>query len=366
MISCLFKEKLGSKYSEEGLYSLASYQHLDIPHNLKQILVSSANNSLAKKTWSAYKTAQNNLCKFAEETGCQVDLPLSEGKILAFSAWLLNRGTTAATIETYISGLRSAHLIAGEAPPQLRTPLVTAVIQGKKNSENLVKRSGASSTRLPITPSLLRLMKLELAQLDMKNQDKKMLWAAATVAFSAGLRGGEYLCKEKHYFDPTTMLREKDISLDTLNIEGTNTQIIKIKLKAEKQNKGATASIIDVYPSHNSICPVRAFAKFLDSKPLFYPDMPAFRFQDGTNLTQEKFNKILKIIFKTHLTDINGTISTHSFRIGLASTLGELGFSDDQVMQAGRWSSRAFQAYLKLPRTRRLEMAKAIGNMATS
>ena len=94
--------------------------------------------------------------------------------------------------------------------------------------------------------------------------------------------------------------------------------------------------------------------------------MPAFRFQDGTNLTQEKFNKILKIIFKTHLTDINGTISTHSFRIGLASTLGELGFSDDQVMQAGRWSSRAFQAYLKLPRTRRLEMAKAIGNMATS
>ena len=345
------------------MYSIDSFQNLNIPEYLKRTLADNSNNSIAQQTWSAYRTAFNKLATFAAETGCQVDLPLAEETTLAFSAWLLNTGVTASTLETYLSGIRAAHLTAGKNPPKLRTPLVSAVIQGKKNKDNMEKRAGKSTTRLPMTPALLKLMKLELAEDSMRNHDKKMLWAAATMAFSGGLRGGEFLCKEKLSFDPATDLRQKDISLDSFFINGTETEVLKLKLKAEKQNKSASISICDIYPSGNSICPVRAYKRWSDARPFDNPDLPAFRFESGENLTIRELNKCLKKIFSKHLTGINGYISSHSFRIGLASMMGALGFADEQIMSAGRWSSRAYQTYMKLPRTRRLEMARAISNL---
>ena len=51
---------------------------------------------------------------------------------------------------------------------------------------------------------------------------------------------------------------------------------------------------------------------------------------------------------------------THSFRIGMASMLGALGYDDDDVKAVGRWSSRAFEEYLMLPRTKRIAMAKKL------
>ncbi len=51
---------------------------------------------------------------------------------------------------------------------------------------------------------------------------------------------------------------------------------------------------------------------------------------------------------------------THSFRIGTASMLGSLGFDDEDVQAVGRWSSRAFEEYLMLPRTKRIAVAKKL------
>ena len=347
------------------MYSLTSFHGIQISEDLKNILVENSNNSVAQSTWGAYRTAHKKLLSFARDTGHRINFPLSANTTLAFAAWVLSTGVTASTVETYLSGIRMAHLTLGMDPPQLRTPLVSAVIQGRKNRDNMAKRSGQPPARLPITPDLLKLMKLDLAKSSMKNPDKKMIWAAAAIAFAGGLRGGEFLCKEKSSFDPTTMLREKDMALDSFIIKGEKTEILKIKLKAEKQNKSASVTIVDIYPSDSSICPVRAYKKWTASKTFINPRLPAFRFENGENLTLTSFNKILKSIFSKYLEGINGYITSHSFRIGLGSMLGSLGFADEQVMAAGRWSSRAFTSYLKLPRTRRLEMARAISNIST-
>ena len=58
-------------------------------------------------------------------------------------------------------------------------------------------------------------------------------------------------------------------------------------------------------------------------------------------------------------------ISTHSFRGGMATLLGQLGFADEEIQAMGRWSSRAFEAYLKLPRTKRACMAKKMANICS-
>ena len=39
---------------------------------------------------------------------------------------------------------------------------------------------------------------------------------------------------------------------------------------------------------------------------------------------------------------------------GLATEMGLAGFTDEQIMAAGRWSSTAFRSYCKLPRSKRL------------
>jgi hypothetical protein len=44
----------------------------------------------------------------------------------------------------------------------------------------------------------------------------------------------------------------------------------------------------------------------------------------------------------------------------MASMLGALGYDDDDVKAVGRWSSRAFEEYLMLPRTKRIAMAKKL------
>ncbi len=43
--------------------------------------------------------------------------------------------------------------------------------------------------------------------------------------------------------------------------------------------------------------------------------------------------------------------------------LGALGFSDEEVKAVGRWSSRAFEEYMLLPRTKRMQMAKLMKSL---
>jgi len=44
----------------------------------------------------------------------------------------------------------------------------------------------------------------------------------------------------------------------------------------------------------------------------------------------------------------------------MASMMGALGYDDEDIQAVGRWSSRAFEEYLMLPRTKRMAIAKKI------
>jgi hypothetical protein len=73
-------------------------------------------------------------------------------------------------------------------------------------------------------------------------------------------------------------------------------------------------------------------------------------------LTGSKLNKLLK----EWIGEVVPGVSTHSFRIGAASMMGKLGFSDNDVKAVGRWGSRAFESYIRLPRTKRKMVAEKL------
>jgi hypothetical protein len=83
-----------------------------------------------------------------------------------------------------------------------------------------------------------------------------------------------------------------------------------------------------------------------------------FRWQDGKPLSSARLNSVLRELLEGFVEgDVRG-FSTHSFRIGAASVMGSLGYGDEDIMALGRWSSRAFEGYVKLPRAKRMMAAR--------
>ena len=303
------------------------------------------------------------LKKCSQESKKPLDLPLDEGKTLIFVAWLMEKKLSAGTINTYLSGLRQAHVSAGLQLPNLRTPLIQQILDGKKHMDQIEKNSGDKPSRLPVTPALMKLLKSELKNSSFHRVDKLLLWAVATNAFMGSFRIHELLCKNSSSYDPSFTLLKEDIKLKKIHLGHEVSEILQFSLKSEKSNKSGSINIVDVYASGGFLCPVKAYKKWISHATPNPPESPAFRLNDGKPLTGKKFNEVLKSCLNKHLSFTQDTISAHSFRAGLPSLIGQLGYSDAEIKNLGRWSSHAFELYMKQPRTKRHEIAKAIGQL---
>ena len=72
-------------------------------------------------------------------------------------------------------------------------------------------------------------------------------------------------------------------------------------------------------------------------------------------LTPSQLNSTIQHLLKEEISYLEGTIATHSFRSGVVTIMGRLGYSEDDIKRQGRWTSEAFRAYLKMGRAIRLE-----------
>ena len=134
--------------------------------------------------------------------------------------------------------------------------------------------------------------------------------------------------------------------------------VLQILIKSPKEDRIGSEVVVDVYETKGKFCPVKHYEKWLKTCPPILSKKPAFLKPDGKPLTGREFNKILKQLLCPHIDYTRKKISTHSFRGGMATMLGQIGFSDEEIQAMGRWSSRAFESYLKMPRTKRATMAR--------
>ncbi len=170
----------------------------------------------------------------------------------------------------------------------------------------------------------------------------------ATLAFAGAFRIHEILSKAESTFDPNFTLLGEDLTVSSKNRQET----LHVRLKCPKESRSAAATVVDVFENKSELCPVRAFRKWFSCK-YREPQLPLFRFHNGTPLTGAKLNRIMKTFLDPYTDSSVGFFATHSFRIGIASMLGQLGFEDQDIMATGRWSSRVFERYMKLTRTKR-------------
>ena len=311
---------------------------------------------LAKGTWSSYKTAEGLLKQCCEEKDIEKKLPLEENTVLAFVHWLaFKRGSKASTIDTYLSGIRQLHVERGLPTDNIRTDRVRTILKGLKNKNLAEDRKEGVEKRKPITTDILLVLKGKLAEADMNGRDQRLVRTVSSILFHGAFRVHELLCKKQSSFDPDFTLLGRDVKLVTQG----GREVLQLKIKAPKEQKVGKDVIVDVYSTDTELCPVRAFKKWSKFRGK-EEELPLFRFSSGIPLTGKKFNEIVRDRLKGEVEDIEKLFSSHSFRAGAASMMAAIGYSDDDIKAVGRWSSRAFMEYIKLPRTQRAEIARKI------
>ena len=145
---------------------------------------------LAPATRKVYSAGWNRYSKFAHSFSLE-PTPVTSEKAILFVAYLGTQGLSLSTIESYLAALRHVRLTLAPADqcPSLHSPQMALLLRGIKRTQAL---QGSRLIRLPITPTLLRRIKVSLAKQAIA-YDSILLWAACCVGLFGFLRCGEFL-----------------------------------------------------------------------------------------------------------------------------------------------------------------------------
>ena len=245
----------------------------------------------------------------------------------------LSLNTSSGNIKTHLAAIKHHTLLSGhqqKIPPLPRLYMLTRAIKRTKGN------SHTKEQRLPITINKLLILR-QYISFNFSTYNQHMLWAAFTTAFYGFLRSSEFVAPTTKTYHPEETLLISDIKLLP--------SIIHIDIKASKTDPFRQGCTIRLASIHNSpTCPVTALSQLYLNHP---KHGPLFTYADGTYLTRRRLNTILAKALP--ITTNHGPTSSHSFRIGAASTAAAAGFPRWLIQQLGRWNSDCFRTYIQIP-----------------
>ena len=356
-----------TKYGTKGGFEARMLANVRGPPQLVATLAEALNHGLASNTWKSYRTAANHVERIRKELGIRLSFPFSLEDTLTYLGYLLSvRKVSAGTLEKYLSGLRMAHLTRGHFSPWIKPEIVKLMITGVHNRDQVRRRMEGKKGRLPVTPIMLRALRDRLKRAIMPQPRKRLIWLVAMWCWSGAFRIHEILAKDPISFDPTSTLLSSDVSLSIVEVRGTVHEVVKVFLrhpKEERLSAGVTIDLFKITGEASWLCPVRAHMKWRaerSTKPSAM--LPLLRTSSGECYTGAAFNKDLKKFLGDFAHDMGGSISSHSFRSGIATSMAAAGYSDQEIMSMGRWHSSAFLHYIKAPREKRAMVAQELAS----
>ena len=290
-----------------------------------------------------------------------MSLPFTLDKTLNYVGYLMgDRGCSSKTVAQYLSGVRMLHLCRGLDVSSLRPPIVNLILKGREHWDNVQKTLSCKPSRVPVTISVLKYLKRIINGSDYPAEKKLRLWCICCLMWNGSLRVHEVLSKTKDDFDPLTTLLAEDVQV--VENSGCNDKsLLRIHLKSPKEKRVGKGVKLEVFENGTFCCPLRAWKKWR-TKVSLKKGSPVF-VEDGSCFTGRDFNSILTEMTSPLTDGTDGIIRPHSFRSGVASEMGLRGFSDAEIQAQGRWTSQAFQAYMKLDRLKRLKFKSRIADM---
>ena len=157
------------------------------------------------------------------------------------------------------------------------------------------------------------------------------------LAFFGFFRVGEITCTSKKD-------REFSKVLSINDIQRTKNGDVQIVLRFSKTDQCGKGTNIRLTRQHNPvICLVHALSEYTAVRPAV--GGPLLCHINEQVLTRYQFSAILRKALS--VLDPNLThYSSHSFRLGAATTASKLGWSVEAIKVLGRWSSDAYKGYI--------------------
>lgn len=307
---------------------------------------------MSRATWGKYNSGYNAFACFEAEHCTSFPWPLSQEVCRAFTVWCVgSRKLQPSTVRTYLSALKFTHHLKGLSCDHLEGDKILALLL-KGSFHHSLSNPSATSTRRVVTFPLLLTLGNRIAKASWDDLSKQVIWSAACTAFFGSTRLGEILASEENDFSPASDLTWADIRFT----DSPDSVLIRLKQPKSGEKEG---EFVDLFPFRGyNCCPVRALRELRAQQieaGTFHPSLPVFRFKSGVNLTPAHFNKVLASLLSDICSPGNNTISCHSFRAGIPSTVStfpELATSD-LIKGWGRWKSECYTLYTRLQLSQR-------------
>ena len=250
-------------------------------------------------------------------------LPSTAEAIRRFAADLYESGLSLVAARVYLSSVRSLHVVNCLADPVEYDQHLVMMLNGWKRSVVRIE-----CQRLPITMCEMRKLKSFIKRSRWCYYDKRMMWSACTMAFFGFLRVSEFTvrCSEN-----------KMIYLKCGEVVCCK-EVMTITLLATKSSQFCPVAVV-IPSTDRSCCAVRAYLKYSHTHRKSN-DEPVFDFASGKCLTRQRMNCFLRRALGSGYT-------SHSFRMGAATTASQCGVPVDQIRVLGRWKSDAYTVYIK-------------------
>lgn len=291
---------------------------------------------LAPATRSSYASGQKKFMEFCAHLGkihpSGSPCPTDEWTLCLFATSLAN-SVRQATIKVYLSAVRSLHVDQGFPDPLLNCLRLQRVLRGIKRSQG-----DSSRTRLPVTASLMFTI---FHSLDLTIQDHRMFWAACTLAYFGFLRSSEFTVPSLASFSEELHLGVADIAVDS----PASPSCLRVRIKASKTDPFRKGCFIHIGRGKSPLCALSAVMAYLELRG--NSPGPLFLLRDGRPLSRPMLTGWLRRIMAA--AGIQGSFSSHSFRIGAATVAARNGVPDHLIQALGRWSSNAYQLYIHTP-----------------
>ena len=206
-----------------------------------------------------------------------------------------------------------------------------------KTLEGLKRTAKPKRTRLPITVDMLKGILTKLPALCFDEYETTLFSCAFTFAFFGFFRVGEITADSNK--DPgSKIVNMHDLSWGEMG----KALLVRLRYsKTDQLGEGTTIKLLK--QSHTPVCPVRATERYLSFRQ---PSSgPLFRHGTGRPLTRYQFSAVLRKALC--MLDPNfAHYTSHSFRLGAASSAAKWGWPAEKIKESGRWLSDAYKGYV--------------------
>lgn len=301
--------------------------------------------SIAKNSWLKYRSGWRAFAEYEAASETTFTWPITNEVMRGFAIYCtVNKKLKPSSTQSYISAVACLHKIKGYGNYEYKDSLITSILRGASNLL-MSSPSPPSNTRRVVTLPLLRIIGHKIASSGWCTGTKQTLWATCLTAFFGSARMGELLSENENSFDPTSTLKWSNVQFRP---DGSILLFLSMPKSGAKEGE-----FIDLFPFPGSCCPVAALTTHYRIQKAMgrgNPNDPVFIFPSGKFLTTSKLNSILRSLLSDMFDYKNDSISCHSFRAGIPSTLArfpDLASAED-VKKWGRWSSSCHETYSRL------------------